>query len=44
MVETDVWCDVPNHDMYVRNLNNIGSAIEANNLETVVRKILVKTM
>lgn len=33
--KTDVWCDVPNHDMYVRNLNNIGSAIEVNNLETV---------
>ena len=33
--KTDVWCDVPNHDMYVRNLNNIASAIEVNNLETV---------
>ena len=33
--KTDVWCDIPNHDMYVGNLNNIGSAIEVSNLETV---------
>jgi pimeloyl-ACP methyl ester carboxylesterase len=33
--KTDVWCDVPNHSMYVRNLNNIGSAIEVNSLEAV---------
>ena len=33
--KTDVWCDVPNHEMYVRNLNHIGSAIEVNSLETV---------
>jgi hypothetical protein len=33
--KTDVWCDVPNHAMYARNLNNIGSAIGVNSLETV---------
>ncbi|MFM6005091.1 MAG: hypothetical protein ACKPA7_15915, partial [Sphaerospermopsis kisseleviana] len=32
---TDVWCNVPNHSMYVRHLNDIGSAIEVNSLEAV---------
>lgn len=32
---TDVWCDVPNHNMYVRHINNIGSAIEINDLDSV---------
>lgn len=32
---TDVWCDVPNHNMYVKHINNIGSAIEVNDLGSV---------
>jgi V8-like Glu-specific endopeptidase len=32
---TDVWCNVPNHSMYARNLNNIGSAMQVSNLAAV---------
>jgi hypothetical protein len=33
--KTDVWCDVPNHTMYVNHLKKIGSAIEVKSLASV---------
>lgn len=33
--KTDVWCDVPNHSMYTRHINKIGSAIEVSNLDSI---------
>jgi Group XII secretory phospholipase A2 precursor (PLA2G12) len=33
--KTDVWCDVPNHSMYARNIDGIGRAIGVNSLEAV---------
>jgi hypothetical protein len=32
---TDVWCNVPNHSMYARHINDIGSAMEIDDLATV---------
>lgn len=32
---TDVWCGVPNHEMYVRHIGVIGSAIEVEDLDKV---------
>lgn len=32
---TDVWCGVPNHEMYVRHIDTIGSAMEVENLDKV---------
>lgn len=33
--KTDVWCDVPNHSMYARNIDGIGRAIGVDSLEAV---------
>jgi hypothetical protein len=36
--KTDSWCDLPDHEMFLRHINSIGSATGVDNLDLVKRR------